>query len=368
MQICRPHIFNFTLKAIALWLAVGVCSCSKGTLGPDTPQGGVEGDVPLVFAPLVDWGVKSNALINSGTDLQSYSISLLANATRGNDISPVFRNHRMDYTSGAWGYGTTKYWISGAKYSFAAFAPFAPTSNSAAGTKNTISNGTINISGTDENPVLTVTGYNTGKVSTGSPQFDARSEDLLGAQYVRDNSSANDYSTVSLNFEHLLSCIDFKIRNATSTDITTVSNITLTGIKYKCDIEVNPSGAAIAQVYDDVISAGANEYFISGVRSASGGETSFLPKGMSETEYKPLFDCTDLTLLPQDLYGKTINLTFTVNYSGGGSNNYILRIGEIETIRSWAKGKKYSYKMTITSKDILFQVVEVPWIEHNIEL
>ena len=349
-------------------VAVGLLSCSKKGTEP-----GVEPEVPMAFAPTVDWQSIANtkALINNASDLRDYSISILANATKENSSGggtttyPVFKNHRLDYVAGTgWSYSPTKYWIQGAKYFFIAFAPFVPTTNSPKGEKKVLSNGTFAIIGTDENPVLSITGYNTGRVEG---NFDARNEDLLHANVTRDNTTAEDYSPVALNFEHLLACVNFKIRNATSSDILNVTDIKIQGIEYMCDIKVTPgTGTAYTYMY---IENGKNsiDYFTSDNRTGT-AEAPFLPKGMAESESKQLFDCGELTVLSQLVYGKGCKLTFTVDYGNDNTTNYTLDLSNIETIQKWDHGKKYNYNLTITSQDIIFQVVEVPWKEHEVEL
>lgn len=366
---------------VAAAMAVGLLSCSKKGTEP-----GGETEVPMAFAPTVDWHSIANtkALINSASELRDYSISILANATRENSSGegtttyPVFKNHRLDYEGSAWTYSPTKYWIPGAVYSFVAFAPFAPTDNSPEGANQILSNGTCNIvdsnvadgiDNSDVDPVLNIENYNTGRVfkSDGvTVEFDARSEDLLKAYAYRNNSSGEDYSSVALNFEHLLACVTFNIRNATSTDILTVSDIKLSGIKHKCDITITPKYCQLADPQGE-ISLSTNE-FTSDNRTAT-GSTAFLPKGMSESEFKPLYDCTDLTVLPQNLYNKEqASLTFTLVYRDSATEQRILELDKIESIKAWEPGKKYNYNMTITSQDIIFQVVEVPWVEHEVEL
>ena len=385
---------SYALKALAIFVAVGLLSCSKkGT----EPQGGLESNVPMAFAPSVEWAQFANtrsksspstpnSLINSPTDLQGYSISILANATRANSSGegtptyttyPVFKNHRLDWDGSAWTYSPTKYWIPGAEYSFVAFAPFAPTenSNSVVEGKKTLSNGTFtmgdsnatdDIDDSDANPVLTISNYCTGRVTTGDNQFDARSEDLLKAVVYRVK---DDYSPVELKFQHLLACVNFNIRNATSRNIIKIDNIALCGIDYRSNIKISPVYDVPIEVLRDTTST---NYFISNERTGS----PFLPKGMAIDNFVALYDCTNLTVLPQTLYGKNAAIKFTVHYELANGQtetdddmaNYKLPLGNIEAIRSWDPGKKYNYNMTITSQDIIFQVVEVPWIEHEVEL
>ena len=329
----------------------GLLSCNRGAIDPDIP----EDNIPMEFNASVDWGVKSKSLINNAEDLQSCEISILAKATVGSNDYSVFNNDRLYYADGCWTYGTAKYWFPGAKYNFAAFAPFA---SDDAGT-NKLSNGTVSFSNTDGDPVLTIEDYDTGSTCS-----DARSEDLLVAHYVRDNTSAKDYSAVPLAFEHILSCITFSIRNTTNQDITKVSAIALNGLQYKCDINLTTSAVTVA-AKNDRGSIGSRD------RVSDAGGNPFLPKGMAETAYKPLFDCEVLTLLPQSLYGQDgMTLTFKVHYGDYDvdGKGYSLNLGNVESIRDWKAGRKYDYSMSITSTDILFQVVEVPWIEHEVEL
>ena len=354
MNFIRPGLYKLLYVVL---LITGLLSCSKRGIDPDVP----DGNIPMAFTTFVDWGVKSNSLVNDTDDLQAYPISILAKATVNGNEHAVFNNDRLYYSDGEWKYDMTRYWILDAKYSFAAFAPFASTGDYDG--ENKLSNGSVSISG-GASPVLTIVGYNT-ILNQGSPATDARSEDLMVAHYVRDNTSSKDYSAVLLNFEHILSCVTFSIRNTTNTDITKLSEIRLSGLKYMCDITLDETTVSVEPKAD------TSTPVTSADRMPETGATSFLPKGMSEKDYKPLFDCEILTLLPQILYERNdIYLTFKVHR--GSPNNdvktYSLNLGDIEEIRDWKAGKKYDYTISITSTEILFQVVEVPWIEHDVEL
>ncbi len=349
-------------------ITTALFSCSKSSL---EQEGGLLSDIPVIFSPTADWPTivqgdatnnRTKGLINDATDLQQYGISLFAAATQEENTYPVFYNEELKFNNGAWNYDITKYWIPGAKYTFAAFAPYA--SNTRA-SKN-ISNGTVSTTGTGTAPAITIANYISGKDSTGSPQFDARSEDLLFATHLRDNTSSNDYSAVPLQFNHLLSCLTFYIRNATNNDIESVYDIKLTGLKYKGTINISLSDATI-NATEDVVGT-SDTYFAGSDRPVTGESTPFLPKGMSEKDYKYLFECNDLTVIPQIVYGKDITVKFTIRYTSGSTVTYTGNLGNIDNIASWDKGKKYRYNITISSKDILFQVIEVPWIEHEVEL
>lgn len=365
MQKERTYIFGVMLAAV--FLAVVLVSCSKESSEPMAPT-----ETPLVFSPTAGWpeiangsaasaGSDTKALITSASELQQYGISLIATASKDANIYVVFNNDLLKYSNSAWNYDITKYWIPGASYSFTAFAPYATNSRDS----KSISNGTVSSTGTETAPQITIANYISGKVSTGSPQFDARSEDLLFASHIRDNTTGSDYSSVPLHFDHLLSCLSFKIRNATSTDIETVESISLTGLQYEADINVSNITATISPTAKTV---GESDGFFAGINMTGTTENPFLPRGMSEEQFKDLFDCTDLTVLPQTIYGKEIKIKFTVRYSNSSSTDYSGNLGTIEGITRWQPGKKYRYNITISSQDIIFQVSEIPWIEHNVEL
>lgn len=355
------YIFILAMMSILL-------SCSKSSL---EQEGGLLSETPLVFSPTAGWpeiangsadsaGSGTKTLVTSASELQQYGISLFATASKDANTYAVFNNDLLKYSNSAWNYDITKYWIPGARYSFTAFAPYAGN----VGTAGNISNGTVTQTGTATGPSISITGYNSGRVTSGTP-FDARCEDLLFASHIRDNTTSSDYSSVPLHFNHLLSCLSFKIRNATSTDIKSVENISLTGLQYKANINVSNITATVIPTAETV---GESEGFFAGIDLTGTAENPFLPKGMSEEQSKDLFDCTDLTALPQTIYGKEIKIKFTVRYSNGSSTDYTGNLGSIDAIASWEMGKKYKYNITISSKDIIFQVSEIPWIEHNVEL
>ncbi len=333
-------------------------SCSKGGVEPFLPEG--ESGVPVAFSPSADWqpvsGVKSSgtkALIENDGNLKSYSISLLGNAVRGGDTYPVFKNHQLSWSNAeGWHYSPLKYWIPEANYSFAAFCPYAGNSSGA----RVISNGNVSVSDSDTNPTITISGYNTA-------HSNAKNEDLLFAKTVRDNSTDEDYSQVKLQFEHLLSCLSFNVRNTSQDAITAVRDIALEGLYTLCDISIGLESATVTNKTD-------LSYPFEGTERNDNSTNPFLPGGMGQSDFKPLFECGSLTVLPQDTYNKDIILAFTAYFGEGDTKGtpYVLNLGTIDSIRKWEKGKKYSYNISISSKDIIFQVVEVPWREHNVTL
>lgn len=345
-----PNRILYILAAVTLVLF----SCSKLPLG----QGEIsqlESNVPIEAAPAVQsgndgWSTK--ALINSSTDLQALSISLFGFADTGTETYPVFENDILSYSQGVWGYGAVKYWIPGAYYTFGAFCP------SVANANKSISNGEVSYnSGT-----LTISNYVTGRTDS----FDARSEDLLYCFYERDNSTTNDYSAVPLQMQHLLSCLEFRIRNSANYDIVRIEEIYLANLEDIGTLHLDMQIGTIS--WDKSVSYG-EPYFTREDRIGTNA-VPFLNAGMQSGDSKPLFDCTYLTVLPQQVYGKDIYLVFTAYRSEADTEGtkYNINLGTIGTPVQWESGKKYRYTFSINSKDITFQVSEIPWKEDNITL
>ena len=329
-----------------------IFSCSK----EDLEQGEIsqlESNVPIEAAPAVQTvndGWNTKALINSSTDLQNYSISLFGFADTGTETYPVFENDILSYSSG-WGYGAVKYWIPGAYYTFGAFCP------SVANANKSISNGTVTYS----NGTLTISNYITGRTDS----FDARSEDLLYCFYERDNTITNNYSAVPLKMRHLLSCLEFNIRNAANYNIVKIDEIYLANLEDESTITLDMRNGI--ETWSNTVSF--NTYFTGNDRTGTNAEP-YLMAGMSSEKYKPLFDCTHLTVLPQRIYGKDIYLVFKVHRSEEDTEGtkYNINLGTIGSPVEWESGKKYRYTFSINSKDITFQVSEIPWKEDNIKL
>ena len=85
-------------------LIIGLLSCSKGGIAPDVPKD----NIPMEFTTFVDWGVKSNSLVNNTDDLQAYPVSLLAKAIVNGNEHAVFNNDKLYYNAGEWKYDVTR--------------------------------------------------------------------------------------------------------------------------------------------------------------------------------------------------------------------------------------------------------------------
>ena len=103
-----------------------------------------------------------------------------------------------------WTYTNTQYWITGAKYNFAAIAPFA---NGKSGVFSVAADADNNYVGTTTLPFTNVDGTN----------------DLLYAQNAQIvGASSGNNSTVEFNFRHILSKVKFSFKNAYNASTATI--------------------------------------------------------------------------------------------------------------------------------------------------
>lgn len=103
-----------------------------------------------------------------------------------------------------WTYTNTQYWITGAKYNFAAIAPFA---NGQSGVFSVAADANNNYVGTTTLPFTNVDGTN----------------DLLYAQNAQIvGASSGNNSTVEFNFRHVLSKVKFSFENAYNASTATI--------------------------------------------------------------------------------------------------------------------------------------------------
>ena len=102
-----------------------------------------------------------------------------------------------------WTYTNTQYWITGAKYNFAAIAPFA---NGKSGVFSVAADADKNYVGTTTLPFTNVDGTN----------------DLLYAQNAQIVGAASNNSVVEFDFRHILSKVKFSFKNGYNASTATI--------------------------------------------------------------------------------------------------------------------------------------------------
>lgn len=243
-----------------------------------------------------------------------------------NDMTHVFNG--VSVTGSAtdeWSYTTTRYWVAGKTYKFAAYAPSGINGT----VKPDFANGALNF---------------TDYVSDPSNQKDliyATAEELTPDPIV----SAPD--KVLFEFSHLLSMIKFTFNSGFGNDITvTVDSLNVSGM----------------------ISKGS--YFGNTQKWTFGSETVSTEAAFTEMATKTAVNTTgdntsassvDFAVIPQEIggaAGKTVTVSFNVRVQDNKENYIIGNKGAGVPVSAtlpaytWEKGNRYNYTVTIKGENV----------------
>ena len=245
-----------------------------------------------------------------------------------NDMTHVFDEVSVKGTANAddWSYTTTRYWVAGKTYKFAAYAPKG-------------------ISGPVEPDFATGTLNFTNYVSDPSNQHD-----LIYA--AADSITTPDpieapLDKVQFGFNHLLSMIKFTFNSGFGNDITvTVDSLNVSGM----------------------ISKGS--YFGNTQKWTLGSETVSTEAAFTEMATKTAVNTTgdntsassvDFAVIPQEIggaAGKTVTVSFNVRVQDNKENYIIGNKGAGVPVSAtlpaytWEKGNRYNYTVTIKGENV----------------
>ena len=251
-----------------------------------------------------------------------------------NDMTHVFDEVSVKGTANAddWSYTTTRYWVAGKTYKFAAYAPKG-------------------ISGPVEPDFATGTLNFTNYVSDPSNQHD-----LIYA--AADSITTPDpieapLDKVQFGFNHLLSMIKFTFNSGFGNDITvTVDSLNVSGM----------------------ISKGS--YFGNTQKWTLGSETVSTEAAFTEMATKTAVNTTgdntsassvDFAVIPQEIggaAGKTVTVSFNVRVQDNKENYIIGNKGAGVPVSAtlpaytWEKGNRYNYTVTIKGENVKLFPIE----------
>ena len=244
-----------------------------------------------------------------------------------NDMTHVFNGVSVTGTANAddWSYTTTRYWVAGKTYKFAAYAPSGI-------------NGTVS---TDfDNGELNFTDY----VSDPSNQHDLIYD--AADPIITPDPIEAPQDKVQFGFSHLLSMIKFTFNSGFGNDITvTVDNLNVSGMVSQGSYTGNTGTWTPGS---ETVSSGAafTEMASKTAVNATGGNTSA--------------SSVDFAVIPQVIgAGTTVTVSFDV-WVQDNSDYYF--IGEQDgpgvTISAelpaytWKKGNRYNYTVTIKGENV----------------
>ena len=249
-----------------------------------------------------------------------------------NDMTHVFNG--VSVTGSAtdeWSYTTTRYWVAGKTYKFAAYAPKG-------------------INGTIETDFATGTLNFTNYVSDPSNQHDLI-YDAADPITTPDPIEAPQ-DKVQFGFSHLLSMIKFTFNSGFGNDITvTVDNLNVSGMVSQGSYTGSTGTWALGS---ETVSTGA-------------AFTEMGPnKAFNKTTGNTSASSVDFAVIPQEIggAGKTVTVSFDVRVQDN-QQNYIIGNADAGVPVSatlpaykWEKGNRYNYTVTIKGENVDLYPIE----------
>lgn len=295
------------LIACAAMLAAGVVSCQQHD---DIPQGV---KYPILFdSPDTRATATIADLKNNGFMVYAYVDGNVNDITFNKVV-------KYDETLKVWAFVTPEYWIPYTNYTFKAFYPSSFTA------------GKLNVDTAKKDLNFTIT------------EFDVvnHQEDILVASATADvpegKSYPDDRSIVDLNFQHLLACIDIKIKSA-------INGVTISTITIQ-DAETNGTYSSATEEWDS--DAYGNIEANSNVKLEAGEDYVAVTHD-------------GILVIPASAEGKILIIE---TQNGGTTKSYSV---EFPDDNEWVKGKKYTYTVEIKQDNIVFNEPDIDeWDSEN---
>lgn len=308
-------------------LILCVTSCTSEQ-EPETPL------AELKFAPQQD---VSRASVTASLNFNDSKFAIYGNMRyKDDDPFVIFNKTIVNYTDGQWRYDNPQYWYPKHEYSFVAMNPTDPTGTSDA----TYSDSRLTFSYT-------------------LPDNFQSAQDLLIATHRRMHEEGAA-KPVALRFRHIMSRINFEVKNEGAADNVKVTKIVLEGINKSGKFSIIPADLSGSQQSDDYIYSWTEI-------SNKDNLTANIQVDIPEDEMRPLFpDDNALLIVPQpDNKGVKMRITYTL-YDDNTEPTELTLTAQTP-IGGWESGKLYTYTLAIEeiSKDINLSVSVRDWQTPN---
>lgn len=274
----------------------------------------------------------TNAYI--GNPVESKAINLIEQADIDefivyggyNDMTHVFNGVSVTGSANTneWSYTTTRYWVAGQTYKFAAYAP----SGISGMVEPDFANGALNF---------------TDYVSDPSNQFDLIYD--AADPIPTPNPIEAPQDKVQFGFSHLLSMIKFTFNSGFANDIkVTVDNLNVSGMVSQGDY----SGST-GMWTPDSETVGA---------AFTGMDTN---EAVNKTTGNTSASSYDFAVIPQEIggAGKTVTVSFDVWVQDNSGNDIIgkeggagVNVSATLPAYTWKKGNRYNYTVTIKGENV----------------
>lgn len=243
-----------------------------------------------------------------------------------NDMTHVFNDVSVTRSADTdeWSYTTTRYWVAGKTYKFAAYAP-----SGISGTVETdFPNGELNFTNYVSDP--------------------ANQKDLIYATEGKKTAAdiTSDPGKIQFEFSHLLSMIKFTFNSGFANDITvTVGNLNVSGMVSQGSYTGSTGTWALGS---ETVSTGA-------------AFTEMGPnKAFNKTTGNTSASSVDFAVIPQEIggAGKAVTVSFDVRVQDNQQNYIIGNEGAGVPVSAtlpaytWEKGNRYNYTVTIKGENV----------------
>lgn len=322
---------NHIIIPLVSCLILCITSCTSDQ-EPDTMM------AELKFALQED---TSRSVATNNTNFKSQAFTVFGDMTFIGD-SPtsstnlIFDGETVSYddSKGEWTYGGVQYWFPRFEYSFIAIHPGSTSSL-------TYSDATV-----------TLTSY------TLPDNYDDTTDIMAATHRRKYQEYTSSPAPVSLGFFHILSRVNFQVKNDGAADRIKVTQIKLEG--------VNKTGTFTIAPAPLLPGSGQSDDYVSswtGISNPGTINANNISVEIPEDEERPLFpDNNALLVIPQpDNHGVIMSITYT-RYDEGNDDETLTLTAETP-IGGWEYGKVYTYSFSISeiTTDIYLTVNVKPW-------
>lgn len=277
--------------------------------------------VPIGFEDMA----VTKALVSDGSAVKTLSLYGFCRDREGQDLA-LFDNETLSYDFGKWSYtGGTRYWAIGYDYSFMGIYP-------------------QNDGLARDGRTVTLSSFETKKYQPGQQQ------DLLVGCHHRDLAATEDTSPVPLQMKHILSGLDFRVRNTSTEEKLELTNISITGVytNGSCEITPKEGQSDISVTWTTGGSQLTDKDHFKGV------DISSLGSGAESSIFSE-----KLLVLPQAITDKVV-LNITISSLSDGSS-YSKSIKLSKNVTEWEPGRTYSYVVSASYRYISLDLVVNDW-------
>lgn len=323
----RTTFLHIILLIGAAWL---LSSCSAN----DPADGGLDARSEMAFAV----SDLSRASVTTSDNFTASQFAIYGDMKSDNNVlTTIFNNVNVKYDKdkGLWVPVETQFWWPRYEYSFIALHPASAGISDAQYANSRLS------------------------FSYSLPDDYKAAKDLMVSTHRRkyENNTSSASTLVTLSFWHIMSRLNFEVKNDGAADKIKVTKVVLESINKTGAFTVTP-----ASVSSDSKQTDDYTYSWTGF-SNKGNLTADIDVDILENEASPLFpDGNALLVVPQpENYDVIMKITYTI-YDEGADAEQVNLTAKVP-IGGWEPGKVYTYSLSIEelSKEINLTVSVKPW-------